>query len=114
MRYLENEKVPDKIDLITIDVSFISLDKIVPKALEFLKRGGEIVALIKPQFEVGKGEVDKGGIVKDEAKRLKAVETVRERLEALGLETVGIIQSPVLGQKGNVEYLIYLTLPFVI
>lgn len=113
-RYLERDKVPDEIDFAVFDVSFISLDKVVPKALEFLNRGGEIAALIKPQFEVGKGEVDKGGIVKDETKRLKAVETVRERLEALGLETVGVIQSPILGQKGNVEYLIYLKVPFII
>jgi 23S rRNA (cytidine1920-2'-O)/16S rRNA (cytidine1409-2'-O)-methyltransferase len=111
-RYLERDKIPDEIDIATIDVSFISLDKIVPKALEFLKGGSEIIALIKPQFEVGKGEVDKGGIVKDETKRLKTVESVRDCLESLGLETVGVIQSPILGQKGNVEYLIYMRLPF--
>jgi 23S rRNA (cytidine1920-2'-O)/16S rRNA (cytidine1409-2'-O)-methyltransferase len=76
--------------------------------LEFLKGGGEVIALIKPQFEVGKGDVDKGGIVRDEEKRLRAVENVNENLKGLGLETVGIIQSPILGQKGNVEYLIYM------
>jgi len=109
IRYLERSKVPDAIDIATIDVSFISLTKVVPTVLEFLKDTGEIVALIKPQFEVGKGEVGKGGIVKDDVKRLAAVERVREALEALGLETAGLVQSPIFGQKGNIEFLIYLT-----
>ncbi len=108
IRYLEREKIPDAIDISVIDVSFISLVKVVPKVLEFLKAGGEIIALIKPQFEVGKGEVDKGGIVKDEAKRSRVVEQVRQALEALGLSTIGLIPSPILGQKGNKEFLIYL------
>ena len=109
IRYLERNKVPDAIDIATIDVSFISLTKVVPAVLEFLKDKGEIVALIKPQFEVGRGEVDKGGIVKDEVKRLAAVERVKESLESLGLETAGLIQSPIFGQKGNMAFLIYLT-----
>jgi len=109
IRYLEKNKVPDVIDIVTIDASFISLAKVVPPVLEFLDSKGEIVALIKPQFEVGKGEVDKGGIVKDDVKRLAAVERVRETLESLGLETAGLIQSPIFGQKGNIEFLIYLT-----
>lgn len=108
VRYLERKKIPDAIDIATIDVSFISLIKVVPRVLEFLKEDGEIIALIKPQFEVGKGEVDKGGIVKDEAKRLRAVETVQQGLESLRLKIIGVIQSPILGQKGNVEYLIYM------
>jgi 23S rRNA (cytidine1920-2'-O)/16S rRNA (cytidine1409-2'-O)-methyltransferase len=107
VRHLENYRIPELIDIASIDVSFISLIKVVPKVIEFLKEGGEIVALIKPQFEVGKGEVGKGGIVKDAAKREAAVARVKGELEALGLQTVGIIDSPILGQKGNVEYLIY-------
>jgi 23S rRNA (cytidine1920-2'-O)/16S rRNA (cytidine1409-2'-O)-methyltransferase len=107
IRHLENDRIPEAIDIATIDVSFISLSKVVPKVLEFLKEKGEIVALIKPQFEVGKGEVGKGGIVKDAAKRQAAVERVRQELESLGLTTVGIIESPIHGQKGNVEYLLY-------
>lgn len=110
VRYLERNKIPDEIDIATIDVSFISLTKVVPAVLEFLKKDGEIIALIKPQFEAGKGEVGKGGIVKDESKRLKTVEYVRESLESLGLETIGIIQSPIAGQKGNIEFLIYMKL----
>lgn len=108
IRYLEREKILDKIDIATIDVSFISLVKVVPRVLDFLKKNGEIVALIKPQFEISKGGVGKGGIVKDEAKRLKTVQYVRENLESFGLKTIGTIQSPISGQKGNVEYLIYL------
>lgn len=108
IRYLERDRIPDKIDIVVIDVSFISLTKVIPKALEFLAEKGEIIALIKPQFEVGKGEVDKGGIVRDEEKRLKALEQVRQNLESLSLTSRGIIQSPILGGKGNVEYLIHL------
>lgn len=108
IRYLEKNRVPEEIDIATIDVSFISLTKVMSKVLEFLKKRGEIIALIKPQFEVGKGEVDKGGIVKDEAKRLKTVESLKEYFESLGLKTIGILQSPITGQKGNIEYLIYL------
>ncbi|MBF0559415.1 MAG: TlyA family RNA methyltransferase [Nitrospirae bacterium] len=109
MRYLENVKIPDPIDFATIDVSFISLVKVVPKVLEFLQKGGELIALIKPQFEVGKGEVDKGGIIRDAAKREQAVNRVKESLESFGLSTVGIMESPITGQKGNIEYLIYMT-----
>jgi 23S rRNA (cytidine1920-2'-O)/16S rRNA (cytidine1409-2'-O)-methyltransferase len=110
VRHLERSAIPDVIDVVVIDVSFISLEKVVPTVLGFLKPGGELVALIKPQFEVGKGEVGKGGIVRDEEKRAAAVQRVRQALESLGLETVGIIESPILGQKGNVEYLGYFLL----
>jgi 23S rRNA (cytidine1920-2'-O)/16S rRNA (cytidine1409-2'-O)-methyltransferase len=107
IRYLEREKIPDSIDIATIDVSFISLNKVVPKVMEFLREDGEIIALIKPQFEVGRGEVDKGGIVRDEAKRLKAVEDMKKDFETIGLKVIGTMQSPISGQKGNVEYFIY-------
>ncbi|MGE5238827.1 MAG: TlyA family RNA methyltransferase [Chloroflexota bacterium] len=109
IRYLERERVPEAVDIATIDVSFISLVKVVPKVLEFLREGGEVIALIKPQFEVGRGEVGKGGIVRDEGKRLMALESVRSELESLGLHTKGVIESPLPGQKGNREYLIYMT-----
>ena len=71
IRHLERKRIPDIIDIATIDVSFISLTKVIPKVLEFLKENGEILALVKPQFEVGKGEVGKGGIVKEEEKGLR-------------------------------------------
>lgn len=108
IRYLEKEKIPDSVDLILIDVSFISLTKVLPKCLEFLNDEGMILALIKPQFEVGKGLVEKGGVIKDESKRMDAVEKIRTFAEAIGLKSIGIFESPVHGQKGNIEYFIYL------
>ncbi len=108
IRYLEKEKIPEPIDLIVIDVSFISLTKVLPVCLEFLDNKGEILALIKPQFEVGKEMVEKGGVIKDEAKRTRAVENIRAFAELHGLKTLGIFESPVHGQKGNIEYFIYL------
>ncbi|MGO9015805.1 MAG: TlyA family RNA methyltransferase [Dissulfurispiraceae bacterium] len=108
IRYLEKEKIPDSVELATIDVSFISLVKVVPRVLEFLQPAGEVIALIKPQFEVGKGEVDKGGVIRDAAKRERAVSQVKEAMQSLGLRIIGVMQSPVQGQKGNIEYLIYM------
>lgn len=108
IRYLDNDRIPDEIDIATIDVSFISLTKVVPKVMEFLKQKGEIVALIKPQFELERADVGKGGIVKEEEKRQKAVETIKTFSENLGLTVLGIMQSPVRGQKGNIEYFIYI------
>ncbi|MEW6675967.1 MAG: TlyA family RNA methyltransferase [Nitrospirota bacterium] len=100
--------IKSNIDMATVDVSFISLLKVIPKVIEFLKKDGEILALIKPQFEVGKGEVGKGGIVREEEKRLKAVENVQKNSEKLGLKTIGIFQSPIPGQRGNIEYFLYM------
>jgi len=111
IRYLEKEKVHDMIDIATIDVSFISLKNVLPKVAEFVKRGGEIVALVKPQFEVGKGEVGKGGIVREEKKRMAALNSIREFSEGFGLRTEGVFASPLPGQKGNREYFLRLKRP---
>jgi len=108
IRYLEKEKIPEPVKLILIDVSFISLTKVLPKCLEVMDDNGGILALVKPQFEVGKGMVDKGGVIKDESKRMAAVENIRDFAETIGLECKGIFESPVHGQKGNIEYFIYL------
>lgn len=108
IRYLEKEKVPDLADLILIDVSFISLTKVLPKCLEFLDNNGMILALIKPQFEVGREMVEKGGVIRDESKRVAAVENIKLFAVSIGLEVIGIFESPVHGQKGNIEYFIYL------
>jgi len=107
-RYIEKEKIPEKIHLCTVDVSFISLKLIIPKVLEFLSDGGEIICLIKPQFEVGKGEVGRGGIVKDPEKHRKVIEDLRKFFISLNLDFIGVIESPILGQKGNKEFLAYL------
>lgn len=96
------------IDIAVIDVSFISLLKVIPAVSAFLKPGGEIIALIKPQFEAGRESVGKGGVVRDEAKRLEVVEMIKAETAKMGFEIKGLIRSPVTGPKGNVEYLIYL------
>lgn len=104
--------VKGNIDIATVDVSFISLKMVIPQVLKFLKEEGEVLALVKPQFEVGKGEVGKGGIVREEEKRLSAVKSVQENLEKLGLGTIGIFQSAISGQKGNIEYFLYMKREF--
>ncbi len=96
------------IDMVTIDVSFISLIKIIPAVLVFLKEEGGILALVKPQFEVGKGEVGKGGIVRDEHKRIQAVENIQRELKDLSLSTMGVFQSLLSGRNGNIEYFLYM------
>lgn len=107
IRYMSEEKIPEKVDIATVDVSFISLKLVIPKVIEFLRPQGEIVALIKPQFEAGKGEVPKGGVIRDPQKRLKIVEEIQEFFKSVNLEVAGLIESPIPGQKGNIEYLIY-------
>jgi len=107
IRYLSAERIPEKIDIVTIDVSFISLKKVIPKVKEFLKEDGKIIALIKPQFEVGKGEVGKGGIVREDFKRQRVINEIKSLCQTLGFEVKGVIPSPILGAKGNQEYLLY-------
>ncbi len=99
--------VPEPVDMAVIDVSFISLEKVVPSVLQFLKPDAGIIALIKPQFEVGKGQVGKGGVVRDEATREAAVGKVKESFRNAGLAVRGVIASPITGRDGNVEYLLY-------
>jgi 23S rRNA (cytidine1920-2'-O)/16S rRNA (cytidine1409-2'-O)-methyltransferase len=102
------ELIKGTVDIATVDVSFISLTKVVPSIRVFLKEEAEMILLVKPQFEVGKGEVGKGGVVKEEEKRLKAVHGVEADLEHNGLRTIGLFESPILGQKGNIEYFLYM------
>ena len=107
IRYLERGVITEYIDIVTIDSSFISLVKIIPKALEFIGECGALIALIKPQFEVGKGEVGKGGVVRDEAKHKAVVENIKGFCTDSGLSVIGVVESPILGPKGNREFLIY-------
>lgn len=104
-RFLTAESFDEPIEFVSIDVSFIPLKLILPAVATFLT--GELVALIKPQFEVGKHEVGKGGIVRDEAKRAAAVQGVTDVARELGFEVKGVIDSPVKGAEGNVEYLMH-------
>jgi 23S rRNA (cytidine1920-2'-O)/16S rRNA (cytidine1409-2'-O)-methyltransferase len=99
------------IDLATIDTSFISLKKVIPAVLPFLKKDAGILALIKPQFEVGKGKVGKGGVVRDPALHDAVIIDLSEFFNRLGLLCEAIIPSPVKGPKGNQEFIIFLQLP---
>jgi len=98
-------------NLAVIDASFISLDKVLPPTLALLAPGAEVVALIKPQFEVGRGQVGKGGIVRDPDQHAAVVTRARSIAEELGCTVLGITDSPLLGQKGNREFLIHLRKP---
>lgn len=108
IRYLTADKLAEPPELAVIDASFISLDKVLPATIGLLGRGGCLVALIKPQFEVGRGEVGKGGVVRDPVKHRQVVESVQSLAESLALEVLGVTESPILGPKGNREFLIYL------
>jgi 23S rRNA (cytidine1920-2'-O)/16S rRNA (cytidine1409-2'-O)-methyltransferase len=104
-RYLTPDDFPTMFDLVVIDVSFISLIKIFPSVVPLLKPDALMVVLIKPQFEVGRGEVGSGGVVRDEGKRIKAVSNVNEFAATLGLRLDKTMESPITGAEGNVEYL---------
>ncbi|MRR58157.1 MAG: TlyA family RNA methyltransferase [Deltaproteobacteria bacterium] len=108
IRFLEPASLSEVPELAVIDASFISLDKVLPNTIRLISREGEIVALIKPQFEVGRGAVGKGGVVRDPLKHREVVEAVRSLAEELGLEVKGVTESPILGPKGNREFLIHL------
>ena len=104
-RYLKPEDFQEKFDLAVMDVSFISATKVLPAIVPALIEGGSIITLIKPQFEVGRGEVGGGGVVRDPAKRERVVEEVNEAASALGLEVVKVMESPIQGAEGNIEFL---------
>ena len=102
-RFLEPSDFDEPIDFVSIDVSFISLKLVLPPVAKFLR--GSLVALVKPQFEVGRGDVGKGGIVRDDAKRDAAIQSVTEFAREIGFDVSGVIESPVKGAEGNIEYL---------
>jgi len=108
-RHLETEDLPELCDFATFDVSFISLGKVVPAATALVRTGGRLVTLIKPQFEVGKGRVGKGGVVRDKELRLQVIAERIEELEGYGLDCVGWIDSPITGARGNLEALAVFT-----
>ncbi len=110
-RYLSDDDLPAEwraFDIVTIDVSFISLRLILPAVPPRLRHGGDVVALVKPQFEAGRQDVGKGGIVKDAAVRERVVHEVVEAAAALGLARVASTPSPIEGMEGNVEWLVHL------
>lgn len=104
-RYLKPDDFSQSFDLIVMDVSFISVTKILPALKDLLADSGRIIVLIKPQFEVGKGEVGKGGIVKDAEKHAQVIEKINDFARQTGLEIEGLTDSPILGADGNKEFL---------
>lgn len=111
IRYLLPEQLDAVIDLAVIDASFISLTKVLPATINLVKPGGRIIALIKPQFEVGRGEVGKGGIVRDPAAHERVIEAIRRSAGEMGLGVAGVCESPVTGADGNREFLVHLLIP---
>jgi 23S rRNA (cytidine1920-2'-O)/16S rRNA (cytidine1409-2'-O)-methyltransferase len=105
-RFLSGAHLPEPVGVLVVDVSFISLTQVLPAAVPFLAPGGVLVALVKPQFEAGREQVGKGGVVRDEAVRAEAVTRVRRAAESLGLLPLGALDSPVHGPAGNREVLL--------
>lgn len=110
IRHASADLFPESFDLITIDVSFISLKIVIPAVIRFLKPDAGIVALIKPQFEVGKGMVGKGGVVRDPLLHQAVIDDLSGFIETLGIKNKGVLTSPITGPKGNREFLIYMGL----
>lgn len=108
IRTMSTDCIPEPVDLITIDASFISLKLIIPAVRQFLKPKGQILALIKPQFEVGKGNVGKGGVVKDKKLHIAVIENLKHFFQEKGFQCGAVVPSSILGPKGNQEYIIHL------
>lgn len=112
IRTLPRKAIPESVDLVVVDASFISLRLVLGKVWELLDAGGDVIGLVKPQFEVGKDKVGKGGVVRDPALRDEALAAVLEVAASLGFAERGRLESPVPGAKrGNVEYLVHLIRP---
>lgn len=110
VRYLEAKDLPEQVDAATIDVAFISLDKILPAVHKILKPEGFVIALIKPQFEAGKENVGKKGVVRDAKVHKDVINNVIAFAKAEGFGIAGLDFSPIKGPEGNIEYLLHLTL----
>ena len=111
IRHLEPSRVPDPCDLAVIDCSFIGLGKVLPPTARFLANGADVVALVKPQFEVGRENLGKHGVVRDEDARAEAIRRVEGEARGLGFEVVRGVDCATHGPKGNVEYLLWLRWP---
>ena len=107
IRYLKTEQIQEKIDFISIDVSFISLQLVLPVVFELLGESGAAVALIKPQFEAGREKVGKNGVVRDKETHCEVIAAVLDFTRRKGFKIYGVTYSPIKGPKGNIEYLMY-------
>ncbi|MBP3521302.1 MAG: TlyA family RNA methyltransferase [Oscillospiraceae bacterium] len=108
-RYLTHEQIPDELDFFSVDVSFISLNLILPPLRALMKESGQGVCLIKPQFEAGKDKVGKKGVVRDKAVHLEVLEHFLDHVSAAGFSLLGLTFSPIRGPEGNIEYLGWLS-----
>ena len=108
IRHLDRRVLPDDVELATIDASFISLKLILPCVKALLSETHEVIALVKPQFEVGRGKVGKGGVVRSAAEHARVIDEITTAASAIGYTSRGVIESPLLGPKGNKEFLLYL------
>jgi len=111
-RYMVRDDIQDDLDFASVDVSFISLKKILPPAYDLLKPGGRMVCLIKPQFETTKEKVGKKGVVREPSIHKEVIETVLTAIEEIGFEILDLDYSPIRGPEGNIEYLAYIRKPF--
>lgn len=110
VRYLDLSRLPRAADIATIDASFISLKLILPQVTTLIVDHGDVVALIKPQFEVGKGKVGKGGVVRSAEEHQRVIDEIRQASIDFGFQVLGVTESPLTGPKGNKEFLIHLRL----
>jgi 23S rRNA (cytidine1920-2'-O)/16S rRNA (cytidine1409-2'-O)-methyltransferase len=104
-RFLKPDSFKHRFDLATMDLSFISATKVMPAIVPLLSDSGRMIVLIKPQFEVGRGEVGRGGIVRDPEKHSRVIEEVNNSARSIGLEVSGVMESPIKGADGNTEFL---------
>ena len=111
IRYVKPEDIREPVDFASVDVSFISLTKVLPVAMELLVPGGEMVCLIKPQFEAGREKVGKKGVVRDRAVHVEVIEKVTDFALSLGFQILNLDFSPIKGPEGNIEYLVHLVKP---
>ncbi len=105
-RYLTSEQVPEPIDIVTCDASFISLSKVLESPLKFARPGAKLLALVKPQFEAGREEVGKGGVVRNPAVHERVCTEAKDWVASQGWTVVGVTESPITGPEGNVEFLL--------
>ncbi len=108
IRHISPEQIPEALDLAVADLSFISLKLVLPAISSVLKDKAELVCLIKPQFEAGKDEVGKKGVVRDESVHLAVIESILDFVPTIGLTVLGLDYSPIKGPEGNIEYLCYM------
>jgi 23S rRNA (cytidine1920-2'-O)/16S rRNA (cytidine1409-2'-O)-methyltransferase len=105
-RFLTSEQVPEPIDIVVCDASFISLAKVLESPLTLAKAGAKLVALVKPQFEAGREEVGKGGVVRDPNVHQRVCTQAKDWVESQGWTVLGVVESPITGPEGNVEFLL--------